>query len=171
MAFNSIRQNFSSELEKAFNEQINAELFASYTYLSMAAYAGRDMVSLPGLKKFCIESSADERNHAEKLIDHVNTRGGKVTFSSIAAPEHEWKSGLNIMESIVNMECDVNERLLKLHQVAERSHDPEAVDFIEGEFLRDQVKDMKLVSDMLTQLKRAGSDGLGLFLWDKELLD
>lgn len=35
MSSNRIRQNFSDDCEAAINRQINIELFASYTYLSM----------------------------------------------------------------------------------------------------------------------------------------
>jgi ferritin heavy chain len=166
-----IRQNFPESVEEALNEQINLELSASYAYLSMAAYAGRDLVALPGLQKFCKESSEDERKHAEKIINHVNVRGGTVVLKTIGAPECGWKSALHIMETVVSMERNVNERLLKLHHVAEEGGDCQTVDFIEGELLKEQIEDLKVASDMLTTLKRAGGDGLGLYLWDHELLD
>jgi len=41
---------------------------------------------------------------------------------------------------------------------------------VEGEFLVEQVESMKEISDMITQLKRAGP-GLGEYMFDKELMD
>lgn len=35
MSSNQVRQNFHEDCEEAINRQINMELFASYTYLSM----------------------------------------------------------------------------------------------------------------------------------------
>ncbi len=60
--------------------------------------------------------------------------------------------------------------LLDLHKVAERSNDPQMTDFIEGEFLKEQVEAIKEFGDLLTRIRRAG-DGLGLHVIDKELLD
>ena len=42
-------------------------------------------------------------------------------------------------------------------------------DFIESEYLEEQVEAIKQVSDMLTQVKRCGGDGVGLWLFDKSL--
>lgn len=36
---NQVRQNFHEECEEAINRQINMELFASYTYLSMVSHS------------------------------------------------------------------------------------------------------------------------------------
>merc|ERR1712137_1071170 len=48
----SARQNFAKESEDALNQQINAELSASYVYRSMTAYFDRDDVALPGFRDF-----------------------------------------------------------------------------------------------------------------------
>lgn len=80
------RQNFSAEAEKAINEQINAELTASYLYLSAASYFGRDDVALKGFEKFFKKSSDEEREHAQKLIEYQNMRGGRVKFQDIKWP-------------------------------------------------------------------------------------
>ena len=36
--FSQVRQNFSEEVEEGINGQINMELYASYTYLSMVIF-------------------------------------------------------------------------------------------------------------------------------------
>jgi ferritin heavy chain len=68
-------------------KQINLELKASHIYLSMASYFARDNVALPGLHQFFKKSSEEEREHAEKLIDYQNKRGGKVAIQGIPAPD------------------------------------------------------------------------------------
>lgn len=42
-------------------------------------------------------------------------------------------------------------------------------DFIESEFLGEQVEGQKELADMITNLKRVGSHGIGLFLFDQDL--
>lgn len=43
-------------------------------------------------------------------------------------------------------------------------------DFIEEEFLKEQVESIKQISDYITTLKRVGP-GLGEYMFDKETLD
>lgn len=43
------------------------------------------------------------------------------------------------------------------------------MDFIEGEYLKEQVDGIKQISDHVTNLKRVGS-GLGEYMFDKETL-
>jgi ferritin heavy chain len=73
------------------------------------------------------------------------------------------------MELTLQMEKDVNKSLLNVVKVAEEQSDPQMADYITAEFLSEQVDAIKMISDMVTQLGRVGGDGLGLYLWDKEL--
>lgn len=54
------------------------------------------------------------------------------------------------------LRADVNKSLLNLHKVADSNNDPQMCDFIEGTFLQDQVKSIKTLADMVTQLNRVG---------------
>lgn len=56
---------------------------------------------------------------------------------------------------------DVNKSLLNLHKVAEENNDPQLCDFIESEYLQEQVEAIKKIADLVTQLNRVGGDGLG----------
>lgn len=96
-------------------------------------------------------------------------RGGRVILNAIAGPENDWKSAVNAVECALQLEKDVNRSLLNLHKVASESDDPQFCDFLEGEFLKEQVESIKKIADLLTQLKMVGGTGLGLYLWDKEL--
>lgn len=96
-------------------------------------------------------------------------RGGKVELQAIPAPELEWKSALNILEATLKMEKDVTQSLLNLSRTASQSGDPELEDFINSEFLHEQKKDIKKAADMVTQLQLAGPNGLGLYLFDKQI--
>jgi len=162
------RQNYSKPAEDAVNSQINSELQASYIYHSMAAHFDRDDIALPGFRDFFQKSSNEEREHAQKLIDYQNKRGGRVVFKSIEAPPQEWSSPLAALEAALELEKIVNEKLLKLHTVAEENNDPHLTDFIEEEFLEEQVNTEKDLADKITNLKRCG-EGLGLYMFDKNL--
>ena len=163
------RQNFSKEAEDAINDQINVELDAAYAYQSIASWCSRDSVALLGFAKYYNKQAAEEREHAQKFINYMSLRGGCCKFRVIKEKPDDWKSALNILESALQMEKSVNDSLLRLHSTAEQHNDPALEDFLEGDFLRDQVEDIKTAADLITQLKRAGDEGLGLYLFDQQL--
>jgi len=51
-----VRQNYHEDSEAGVNRQINLELYASYTYMSMAYHFDRDDVALAGFHKYFIET-------------------------------------------------------------------------------------------------------------------
>ena len=55
-----------------------------------------------------------------------------------------------------------------MHKAASKHDDPQLTDYIEGEYLKEQVKSIKELADLITKMKRAG-DTLGLHIIDKEL--
>ena len=98
----------------------------------------------------------------------------------------EWGTCLEAMEAALELEKTVNESLLELAKVADAKGDAHLTDFVD-EFLDEQVEDISLlvqgifilwsihqvasiksIGDTITKLKRVG-DGLGLFLFDKEM--
>ncbi|KAH8496835.1 hypothetical protein Peur_054571 [Populus x canadensis] len=168
------RQKFTDESEAAINEQINVEYNVSYVYHAMFAYFDRDNVALKGLAKFFKESSVEEREHAEKLMEYQNKRGGKVKLQSILMPLSEFDhaekgDALYAMELALSLEKLTNEKLLNLHSVAEKNKDVQLTDFVESEFLAEQVDAIKKISEYVAQLRRVGK-GHGVWHFDQMLL-
>jgi len=145
------------------------ELYASYVYQSMSFYFDRDDVALKGFAKFFKESSDEEREHAEKLMKYQNKRGGRIVLQPIQKPERdEWGTGLEAMETALALEKTVNQSLLDLHKIADGHGDAQMCDFLESEYLEEQVNAIKEISDRISNLKRVGT-GLGEWHYDKEL--
>ncbi|CAI0377948.1 unnamed protein product [Linum tenue] len=168
------RHKFVDACEAAINEQINVEYNVSYVYHAMYAYFDRDNVALKGLAKFFKESSEEEREHAEKLMEYQNKRGGKVKLQSILMPLSEFDhaekgDALYAMELALSLEKLTNEKLLNLHSVAESSNDVQLTDFVEGEFLAEQVESIKQISEYVAQLRRIGK-GHGVWHFNQMLL-
>ncbi|GMP23518.1 hypothetical protein CsSME_00001078 [Camellia sinensis var. sinensis] len=155
------RQKYSDECESAINEQINVEYNVSYVYHAMFAYFDRDNIALKGLAKFFEESSEEERDHAEKFMKYQKKRGGKVKLQSILMPlsefDHDEKGDeLYAMELALSLEKLTNEKLLNLHAVASQNNDAQLTDFVESEFLTEQVEAIKKMSEYVAQLRRVG---------------
>jgi hypothetical protein len=58
----------------------------SHIYHAMYAYFDRDNVALPGLARYFLKNSGDERKHAEGLMDFQNRRGGRVLLQHVPQP-------------------------------------------------------------------------------------
>jgi len=67
------------------------------------------------------------------------------------------------------VERDVNDSILRLHKIADEKGDSQMTDFLEGNFLNEQVEGIKELGDYVTNLKRVGP-GLGEYMFDKETL-
>lgn len=164
-----VRQNFHEECEEGLNKQINLELYASYVYLSMAYYFDRSDVALAGHYKYFKKASDEEREHAMKFLTYQNKRGGDIVLTNIQAPARkDWNSAKEAMTEALQLEKKVNQNLLELHGIAATHNDANFMDFLETEFLQEQVDAIKEISDHVTNLERVG-EGLGVFIFDKEL--
>ena len=167
--FVSFRQNFAETPETLLNQQVQMELTASHAYMAMAAYFDRADVALPGFKSWAQKQSDEEREHAEKFIEYLNLRGGEYIPLNIAAPATmSWSSALDAMKSALRMEMEVNAALLKLHAAADEASDAQMCDFVESEYLTEQVESINHIAKVVRQLIRAGP-GLGEYQVDQQI--
>lgn len=67
-------QLFSSKFENGININI---------FFIQSQYYARADVTLPGFSKFFSAASKEERDHAEKLMDYINQRGGEVKLQDV----------------------------------------------------------------------------------------
>ncbi|XP_033120345.1 soma ferritin-like [Anneissia japonica] len=170
MACTLPRQNYHAESEAAVNKQINLELYASYVYLSMSYYFDRDDIALPGFRHFFKKNHEEENEHAQKFMKFQNQRGGRIVLQNICRPEKdEWGTCLEAMQVALDLEKNVNKSLLDMHNIAEKHGDKQMCDFLEANYLTEQVEAIKELSDYVAILKRVGP-GLGEYMFDKETL-
>merc|ERR1712107_917683 len=125
--------------------------------------------SAPWFRGTLQEGVERERAHGMKLMEYQTKRGGRVVFQDIAKPTTmDWGSPMEVMEAALELEKTVNQSLLDIHKVAGDKGDGHLCDFLESEYLSEQVEGIKAVGDLITKMKRAG-DGLGLHIIDKEM--
>ncbi|DBA13557.1 TPA: hypothetical protein GDO54_018614 [Pyxicephalus adspersus] len=168
-----VRQNFNRDCEAAINRIVNLELYASYTYLSMSCFFDRDDVALAHVAEFFKKQSQEEREHAEEFMKYQNKRGGRIVLQDLKKPERdEWGNTLEAMQAALHLEKTVNQALLDLHKLASEKVDTHLCDYLESEYLEEQVKAIKQLGDYITNLKRLGvpQNGMGEYLFDKHSL-
>merc|ERR1711934_1179975 len=77
-------------------------------------------------------------------------------------PDSPRGDALYAMELSLALEKMNYEKLLEAHAAGEAAGDSQLVDFVESDFLEDQLNSIKEISDWVTQLRRVG-DGQGEF--------
>lgn len=156
----------NEKLEKAFNDQINKELYSEYLYLSMQAYFER--LNLKGFVNWMSVQVQEEHAHALGMFDYLNQRGGNVVLEAIDKPETEWSSPLAVFEQVLEHEEFVTSRINALMDVAEETKDRAAMSFLNW-YLKEQVEEEDNVGNVLATLKLIGDDKKALLMLDKDL--
>ena len=156
----------SEKMQKELNDQINAELFSSYLYLSMAAYLEAE--NWDGFASWMKIQSGEEYAHAMKLYKYINDVEGKVTLPAIEKPKSEWKSPLQIFEETHKHELYITDRINKLVDIANKEKDY-ATAVMLNYFVNEQVEEVASVSQIIQKLKLLGDNKISLYLLDKEL--
>lgn len=156
----------SEKMEKAFNDQINKELYSEYLYLSMQAYFER--LNLKGFVNWMQVQVQEEHAHALGMFDYLNQRGGTVILDVIDKPKADWNSPLEVFEDVLEHEEFVTSRINALMDVAEEVKDRAALSFLDW-YLKEQVEEEDNVGNVLATLKLIGDDKKALLMLDKDL--
>ena len=160
---------------EALQQQINDELHASLTYLNMAAHFHGSAIGRKGFFRFFEKQSDDEKQHAHKLIHYISKRGGRVNAFNVAMPtKASWASAEEAVRDAVDLEKELNVKLHNIHKNAERiCADPHLMDFLESEFLEEQVASIRQLSRTLTILTSFEKENraMGEFMVDQQLAE
>ena len=154
------------KMEQAINDQINAEFFSAYLYLSMVAYF--EEKNLPGMATWMKAQSQEEVAHAMKFFDYVNERGGRIKLEAIAKPDVEWDSPLAVFEAAYKHEQYVTSRINDLVDIAEEVKDRATFNFLQW-YVEEQVEEEASADEIVQKLKRIEDNPSLLFMLDKEL--
>ena len=156
----------SEKLQKAFNEQINAELYSEYLYLAMKSFF--EEAHLKGVANWFDVQVQEEHAHALGLYDYVHERGGRVELNAIAKPGLEGKTPVEIFEQVMRHEQLVTSKINALTDTAESEKDRAAVSFLDW-YIKEQVEEEANVRHLLSSLKMIGEDQHALLMLDREL--
>jgi len=156
----------SKKMEKALNDQINAEFYSAYLYLSMEAYF--ESKNLPGFANWMRVQTQEEVVHAMKMYDYLIERGGRVVLNSIAEPQTEWKSPLVVFEAAYKHEQKVTGLINGLVDLSIKEKDHAANMFLQW-FVNEQVEEEKSADEIVQKLKLMADAPGGMYMLDNEL--
>jgi len=156
----------NEKIRKAFNEQINHELYSAYLYYSMAAYL--HSIGLDGMAQWMHTQVLEEMLHAQKFFDHIVERDGKVELEAIKKPQLEWKSALDIFQAAYKHEQFISGKINDLMSLSREENDYASQGMLQW-FVDEQVEEESSTSKIAQQLELVGETGNALLMLDKEL--
>ena len=156
----------SPKLQDALNEQINAEMWSAYLYLSMAMHFQAE--GRPGFANWYSVQFQEEQAHAEILRNYVNARGGRVVLKAIDAVPTERKSELDAFQATLEHEQKVTGLINNLYAMAEAEKDYASRARLDW-FVNEQVEEEDNCRTLIDRLKLIGDNGLALYTLDNEL--
>ena len=156
----------SNKMCKALNDQVNAELFSSYLYLSMSSWFSER--SLSGFASWMRIQAQEEISQAMKIYDYIIELGGKIQLAAIEQPESSWKSAVAVVEEVARHEAKVTGLVNDLVEVALSKKDHAANIFLQW-FVAEQVEEEASVGEVFERMKMIDGDSAGMFAMDMEL--
>ncbi len=154
------------EVLDAINEQINAESYSAYLYLSMAAYF-EDM-GLSGFANWMKVQYQEEAAHALKFFNYLTERNGKVVLKTIEQVPVDFGGIVDVFEKTLVHENHVTDLINNLMNVAMAASDHASQSFLKW-FIDEQVEEEANVQKILDTLKLINGQGNGIFMMDREM--
>jgi len=156
----------SEKLCKAFNAQINAELWSAYLYLSMSMDAAAR--GQKGIANWFKVQFQEEQAHAEIMMNHVLSRGNKVELAPIDEVNTTWENALEAFKDTLAHEKKVTALINNLYEMALEEKDYPAQNMLKW-FIDEQVEEEESAQEIIDQLDAVEGNKYGLLMIDKDL--
>lgn len=153
-------------LAKALSEQVNAEYYSAYLYLSMSTYAHR--AGFKGFANWLFVQVQEELAHAVHIYQYILDRSSPVAFSSIAVPPTAFDGLKSVFEKVLAHEQHVTDLINNIATVAQRENDHASYNFIMW-FVNEQVEEEANAEEILSKIRLMGDNSALLYALDTEL--
>lgn len=148
------------------NKQINDEMVASYTYLSMSTVFS-DM-GLNGCSKWARFQFNEKIKDYTKIVDFVILRAAAIRLLPVPAPKRDWRAPLHIFEEVVRLEQRISLNFSTLTDLSVGEKDYASFEFLEF-FVKKQAENDALATYLLDRIRKMQSTDIGVLMFDKEL--
>jgi len=155
-----------TKMEIALNQQVNAELWSSYLYLSMSY--DMDNKGYEGMVSWFAKQAKEEFEHATRFMKFIGERDGKVKLMPIEEVRQTWNSPKDAFEDTLMHEKIVTGKIHKLMDMAIELKDYATQNMLKW-FIDEQVEEEDTVRKILEKLIRIENSPAGLYAVDKQL--
>ena len=156
----------TARMHQALNDQLQAEFYSAYLYLSMSAYF--EDLGFEGMANWMTIQFQEEQSHALKFYRYINEREGRVELQAVDKPERDWDSPLAAFEEALAHERMISGRINDLADLAIKEKDHATHNMLQW-YISEQVEEESNVSAIVTQMRMVGGEGHGLFMIDREM--
>lgn len=156
----------SSNLYKAINEQINAEMWSAYLYLSMSMDC--QAKGYNGIANWFYVQFQEEQAHARIFMNYLNSVDAKVELLPIAEVRTSWDSVLDMFKQTLEHEKKVTAMINNIAAIANADKDYAAMNRINW-FVDEQVEEEESAREMITTFEAVEGNKYGMYMIDKEL--
>ena len=156
----------SERLHAAINEQINAELWSAYLYLSMSLDA--EVKGYKGVANWFYVQWLEEQDHARILMNYLNSRDAKVELKPIAEVQTEWASVADMFHHTLRHEKVVTGLINNLASIAHEDRDFASSNMLVW-FINEQIEEEESARDKIFAVEAVENDKYGMYQLDKEM--
>jgi ferritin len=156
----------SQAMQSAVNDQINNELYSSYSYLSMSAYLENEQFR--GCAKWMKMQSGEEYAHAMRLYNFLIDRQCRVVLKPISEPQGDFESVVQVFERALAQEQTVTSQINGLWELAFNEKQFAALVELEW-FIQEQVEEEKTAREIVHKFQMVRNDPAALLDLDREL--
>ena len=156
----------SEKIVKAISEQINAEYYSAYLYLTMSAAA--DLAGFKGTANWLFVQAQEEMAHGTHMFEYLLACDAQPSFAQIAAPPESSSDINEIFKEILAHEKNVTARISAIATLAMQEFDHASYQFIMW-YVNEQVEEEDSVRDILDKLRLVDGDKSLLLVLDNEL--
>jgi len=156
----------TDKMQAALNNQIKNELFSAYLYKSMSLHFKAE--SMNGFATWMDIQAKEEEAHAQKFIDFVIDRGGKVELEQIDKPKTSWSSPLEAFKEALEHEKFITSEIHKLVNLSNEENDLPA-HYMLGWFVDEQVEEEATAGEIVDKLERISDRATAIFMYDSVL--
>jgi ferritin len=144
---------------KELQRQFNHELSAAHAYLGLASWC--DEQNYRGFARFFSKQAAEEREHAQKFIEHLLDRGVAPKFEAVPEPRGKFASLLEVAKHAQAMEQANTQGVNACFEAALREADYPAQVLLHW-FINEQVEEEAWTDELIDRVERANcAGGLG----------
>ena len=156
----------SEKMTKALSDQVNAEYYSAYLYLSMSAFA--EHAGLKGVANWMFVQAQEEMAHGTHIYRYILDRGAAPSFAAISQPPASFSGVDEVFEKALEHEQKVTKSINNIATLAMQENDHACYQFIMW-YVNEQVEEEANVSDILAKLEMIDGNKGFLLSLDNEL--
>lgn len=156
----------SKTMQNALNDQINAELWSAYLYLSMSMDA--EAKALRGIAHWFFVQWLEEQDHARILQNYINAQGARVSLKPLQGVQQEWDGPLDMFRDTLRHEQQVTGMITDLVRLALDESDFATLSRLQW-FVDEQIEEEEEATSHIIDLNRADDDAVALKMFDNAM--